>query len=384
MTRWSRRTSWSREASPWFDAVREARRRGRAVLDLTESNPTRCGLGDRSDEVRLLGDERGVRYAPEPRGATAAREAVAGYYHARGRPIHADAVLLTSSTSEAYSWLFKLLCDPSDVALTPRPSYPLFPFIADLEGVALVPYPLLRIERWRVDLGELRRVLDAHPETKALLIVHPGNPTGALVHPDDRRALVALARERDLALVVDEVFLDYAAAAESFAGEEGALTFVLSGMSKVALLPQVKLGWLVASGPGAEEALARLELIADTFLSVSTAVELACPELLARADAARHEVNVRIRHHVATADALLERHPALRRIGSDGGWYACIEVPRTRSDDDWCRRLLEREGILVHPGHFFEMEEDGVMVVSLLPEGFEDAFRRAAALWAEG
>lgn len=380
----SSRTSWSRGASPWFDAVTRARASGRALVDLTESNPTRSGLGDREDEIALLGDARGVRYAPDACGMLEARGAVARYYAERGRRVAPGDVVLSASTSESYAWLFKLLCDPGQRVLAPRPSYPLFPYIADLEMVTLEAYPLLRVENWRIDVGALQRSLDAHRDVRAILLVHPGNPTGALTHPDDRAALVAVARERDLALVVDEVFLDYAPRAESFAGEPDALTFVLSGMSKVALLPQVKLAWTVVSGPGAEEARARLEIIADTFLSVSTAVQLACGPLLEASAAARHHLEVRIRHNSAVVDAVVAARPALRRIPSDGGWYACIEVPRTHGDDAWCARLIEREGIIVHPGHFFEMEEDGVMVVSLLPEDFEPAFTRAADVWAEG
>lgn len=380
----SRRTSWSRQASPWFEAIAHARERGQRLVDLTESNPTRCGLGDSRDEIALLGDERGVHYVPEACGLYEAREAIARYYAERGRAVTPGDVVLSASTSEAYAWLFKLLCDPGERVLAPRPSYPLFPYIADLELVTLVPYPLLRVERWRIDAGALERTLDAHDDIRAILLVHPGNPTGALTHPDDRALLVEIAKERDLALVVDEVFLDYAPRAESFAGEPDALTFVLSGMSKVALLPQVKLAWTVVSGRGAAEARARLEIIADTFLSVSTAVQLACGPLLEASAAARHSLDVRIRHNSAIVDAVIGRAPSLRRIPSDGGWYACIEVPRTYGDDAWCRRLVEREGIIVHPGHFFDMEEDGVMVVSLLPEDFEPAFTRAAALWAEG
>lgn len=376
----SDRTDFLREPTALSAAVSKARARGQALFDLTTGNPTRCGLGDRQDDVRELGNPAGVTYDPDPRGMRGAREAVAAHYEHR---VSAGQIVLTASTSEAYAWLFKLLGNPGDTVLAPRPSYPLFPYIAELESVQLAPYRLLRDERWRVDLGDVERQLEA-TRARAILLVHPGNPTGTLIHPDDVQALVSMAAERGVALIVDEVFIDYAEGGESLAGTDACDTFVLSGLSKVALLPQVKLGWMVVSGPNAAESLARLEIIADTFLSVSTAVQLACPALLATAPAAQHAVHTRVRDNRTIADAILARHPALRRIPSDGGWYACIEVPRTRSDDAWCERLVEREGIIVHPGHFFDMEERGVMVTSLLPEAFGEVFVRAARFWADG
>lgn len=363
-------------------AIERARAAGRPLIDLTSGNPTTNDLGDRRDDVRALGDPAGSVYAPDAQGMLSAREAIARYYRERGRPVAPEDVLVTASTSEAYGWLFKLLCNPGDAVLSPQPSYPLFPYIADLEHVELVPYPLLRAERWRVDTGAMKRTLAERDDVRAILLVHPGNPTGTFIHRDDMASLIAIAGEHELALIVDEVFLDYATGGTSFAGGDEVNTFVLSGLSKVALLPQVKLAWLVVSGPDAAEAQARLEIIGDTYLSVSTAAQLACSELLDRAPAAQHAVHIRIRDNLAVADAVLALHDGLRRIPSDGGWYACIEVPRTRSDDAWCAHLIESERIIVHPGHFFDMQERGVMVVSLLSPDFADAFARAAERWA--
>ncbi len=386
--RLSRSTAWVREPTALSRAIDQARGAGRQLFDLTSGNPTRCGLGDRRDEISSLGDARGAQYVPEPRGSQAARLAVGQYYRERSREVSAEQVLLTASSSEAYAWLFKLLCNPGDAVLAPQPSYPLFPYIADLEHVVLAPYTLMRAENWRVDIGGLRRILAESRNIRAMMLVHPGNPTGTFIHPGDVVAIIELAHAHDIALIVDEVFLDYASLPSSthgvsFAGTSSVNTFVLSGLSKVALLPQVKLGWVVVSGPDSDEALARLEIIADTYLSVSAAVQLACPALLAAAPAAQGAVRSRIRDNRATVDAVLARHGALRRIPSHGGWYACIEVPRTRSDDAWCERLIDHEGIIVHPGHFFDMQEGGVMVVSLLPERFGEPFERAAHLWAQ-
>jgi alanine-synthesizing transaminase len=385
--RLSLRTAWPREPSPLAQAIARERAAGRVLVDLTESNPTRAGFLDRAHDIALLGDARGVRYEPSALGMLAAREAIAEYYAARGRAVVAESVVLTASSSEAYGWLFKLLCDPGDVVLAPRPSYPLFPYLADLEGVSLVPYSLLRHERWRIDLGELARSIAAHGDrVKAILLVHPHNPTGAVVHPEDRRALFELCKRHDLAVICDEVFLDYApgqAGAVSFAGSYGVTCFVLSGLSKVALLPQAKLGWIAVSGPGADEMLERLEVIADTYLSVSTAVQLACPALLQRATAVQGKLAERLAENLAIVDDTVAKIPALSRVSGDAGWYACVAIPRTQSDEAWCEMLLEREGIIVQPGFFFDMDEAGIMVVSLLCERFHDAFTRAARLWAE-
>jgi alanine-synthesizing transaminase len=386
----SRRTAWPREPGRLATKIAAARAAGRSLVDLTESNPTRCGLADPS-AVALLGDARGALYDPAAFGRREAREAVAAYYRQHGRAIAARQVVLSASTSEAYAWAFKLLCDPGERVLVPRPSYPLFPFLADLDSVGLATYPLVRAEGWRVDVDAVAKLAD--DRTRALLCVHPGNPTGSLLHADDAARLVTLCRERDMALVVDEVFLDYPLEAPadrhgSFAGEEGCLTLVLSGLSKVALLPQVKLGWMAVSGRGSDEALGRLEIVADSYLSVSTPVQLAAPALLAACGARQDLLRARLRQNLAALDAALAAEPScpVRRLPVDAGWYALVEVPRTRSDEDWAGLLLDEDDLIVHPGWFFDMSEEGTMVVSLLlePEIFANAIERAVNRWADG
>lgn len=379
----SRRTGWDRSDNAFSRDVARARAAGRALIDLTESNPTRAGLGG-ADLVPLLGHARGAAYAPTALGHPAARAAVAHYYEDRGLDVPADRVCLSASTSEAYGWLFKLLCERGDEVLIPAPSYPLFAFLAALEDVTLVPYPLVREEGFRVDLSALEARLGER--TRAVVLVHPNNPTGTFVRRDEARSIERLARERGLALIVDEVFGDYAhgplpaSRLPSFAGEREALTFVLSGLSKVTAMPQVKLGWIVTSGPPAlvAEALGRLEVIADTYLSVSTPVQMALPEILAQRGPIQDAIRTRVERNLAALDAALAElgsEAPVRRMAMDGGWYATLEVTRTRDEDAWVELLVREDGVIVHPGYFFEFAETGCLVVSLLPE--EEAFREA-------
>jgi aspartate/methionine/tyrosine aminotransferase len=381
----SRRTAWDRSENPLSLALARARAEGRALVDLTEGNPTRAGLGDGS-LVSLLGHPRGAAYAPSALGDPAAREAVARYYGERGVVVAADQVCLSASTSEAYGWLFKLLCERGDEVLVPAPSYPLFSFLADLEDVSLVPYPLARVERFRVDLAALEAA--AGPRARAVVLVHPNNPTGTFVRRDEAAAIADLCRARGLALIVDEVFGDYAFGPlpadrlPSFAGEQRALTFVLSGLSKVVAQPQLKLGWIAVSGPPAlaAEAMGRLEVIADTYLSVSTPVQLALPEILARRGPLQAAIRARTSANLLALDAAIAAAGELapvRRLAADGGWYAVIEVPRTREEDAWIELLAREEGVIVHPGYFFDFAEEGTLVVSLLPD--EAVFREAIA-----
>jgi aspartate/methionine/tyrosine aminotransferase len=379
----SRRTAWDREDNALSRAVAAVRAEGRAVADLTEGNPTRAGLGDPA-LVALLGDPRGALYAPSALGDERARAAVARYYEDRGLAVAKDQVCLSASTSEAYGWLFKLLCERGDEVLVPAPSYPLFSFLAALEDVSLVPYPLVRAEHFRIDLAALAAA--AGPRARAVILVHPNNPTGSFVRRDEAAEVAALCRDRGLALIVDEVFGDFAFdplpadRRPSFAGEREALTFVLSGLSKVVAQPQLKLGWIAVSGPEAiaREAMGRLEVVADTYLSVSTPVQLALPEILARRGPVQAAVRARVAANLAALDAAIAaagEHAPVRRLPADGGWYAVIEVPRTQEEDAWVESLVREDGVLVHPGYFFDFAEAGTLVVSLLPE--EETFRSA-------
>jgi aspartate/methionine/tyrosine aminotransferase len=384
----SARTSWDRTANPLTIAVERARASGRALVDLTESNPTRAGIFETEPLVAELGHPRGTIYEPSPFGHADARNAVAAYYASRSIAVDPDQVVLSASTSEAYAWIMGLLCDPGDAILVPRPSYPLLGWIAASQGVRLTGYPLVRDAGFRIDLDELRRAID--PRTKGIVLVHPNNPTGSFVRRDEAIVLAQLAKQYDLALIVDEVFGDYAVeglpedAVASFAGDTTPpLVFAMSGLSKVLLLPQCKLGWTVVSGDPANvhEALARLELVADTFLSVSTPVQLALPAMLERRPAVQGAVLERLRENLRALDeAITELGPtaSVRRLPAAGGWYAVLEVPRLHDEDEWVELLVREQGVVVHPGHFFDFDRDGFLVVSLLPAVaiFRDGIRR--------
>jgi alanine-synthesizing transaminase len=398
----SARTRWDRTPNQLASALDEAKASRRAVIDLTESNPTRAAIFDTTRLLAELGHPRGTSYDPEPLGHPAARRAIEHYYASRGLAVDADHVVVAASTSEAYSWLFGLLADPGDTILIPRPSYPLFGWIGEMKGVSLETYRLRHDAAFRIDLDDLRQKIDAR--TRAIVLVHPNNPTGSFVRRDEAKALSALAREHDLALIVDEVFGDYAldtlppdalpsfverdAGANDHAASRGQgapLVFVLSGLSKVLLLPQCKLGWMALSGDEAlvKEAIARLELIADTYLSVATPIQRALPAMLAEQPAIATAVRARLRQNLAILDeALKELGPTspVRRLPVWGGWYAVLEVPRHYDDDGWVELLIREDGVVVHPGYFFDFEGDGFLILSLLPECgvFREGVQRVA------
>ncbi len=333
------------------------------ILDLTESNPTRAGLEYPSDEIlAALSDAHALRYDPEPRGLLSAREAVANYYG----NVPASRILLTASTSEAYAYLFKLLCDPGDEILSPRPSYPLFEFLAGLESVRVVQYPLRYDGVWHIDFDALERAIT--PRTRAIVVVNPNNPTGSFLKREEWSRLQGFG----LPILSDEVFSDYAFAPDAtrvrtLTEAPEVLTFSMSGLSKIAALPQMKLGWIVAGGPGHEAALDRLELIADTYLSVATPVQIALPRLLAASVAVREQ----ILHRTRTNLALFRQS---RPLHVEGGWYATLQVPRTKSEEDWALALLDRRDVLVQPGFYFDFESEAFLVLSLLtpPEIFAE------------
>ncbi|MFO0617165.1 MAG: pyridoxal phosphate-dependent aminotransferase [Polyangiaceae bacterium] len=372
----SSRTRWELTENALERARRELRASGADTVDLTVTNPTRVGLA-RLRELRAVLDGLGdASYAPEPLGMSGTREAIARHLLA-DEDIHADpsAMFLSASTSEAYAWLFKLLCDPGDDVLIPTPSYPLFGWLAGLESVVVRPYSLVREERFRVDLGALERAIG--PRTRAIVTVSPNNPTGTFLHPDDARAIDALASAHGLAVIADEVFrtfpLEPASPGRSCAGEREALTFVLDGLSKRCASPGLKLAFTCAFGPAelVRAALARLEVIADTYLSVATPIGLGLPACLSAERSIRAEIDARLRRNLATLDAAMERRGAAlgaQRLRVEGGWSVIVEAPRTEPDAERAMRALVRHGVLVHPGWFFDMEREGSLVLSLLPE----------------
>lgn len=351
----SRRLSWTQEVNELSKLLADKRPR----LDLTESNPTRAGFEYPSAEIlAALANPRAMTYEPSPRGLLSAREAVARLYD-----VGTERILLTASTSEAYSYLFQLLADPGDEILCPRPSYPLFEFLAGLSNVVIKQYPLRYDGTWHVDFDALQSASTAR--TRAVVVVHPNNPTGSYLTEGEIAGLETLG----LPILSDEVF-----GPRTLAGERRALTFSMGGLSKTAGLPQMKLGWIVASGPGHEKALNALELIADTYLSVGAPVQVALPRLLELGESVRAQIAERVaanRRHLIEA---LAGSPA-GVLASEGGWYAVVQVPRTRSEEEWCLTLLRDREVLVQPGYFFDFESEAFLVVSLLTE---------SAIFAEG
>ncbi len=374
----SMRTLWDTSESKWAHALAARRLRALPLHDLTNANPTECGLTYDPHLLDTLLNSAGMHYAADPLGSLEAREAVCAYYldHQQAIGAHAQLhldsrqVLLTASTSEAYSFLFRLLCDPGDEVLIAQPSYPLFDFLADLDDVRLVSYPVFYDHGWHLDAHALReRITD---RTRAIVIVHPNNPTGHFTRPQDREQLETLAATHRLALIVDEVFLDYAfdAPAASFAlGEHPVLTFVLSGLSKVAGLPQMKLSWIAAFGPAAmlEPALARLEVIADTFLSVSTPMQYAMSKWLAGRQSIQQQIRERVAANLACLDRALCSSSNVNRLAIEGGWYAVLRVPSLHTGEEMAVQLLNASGVALHPGSFFGMNASGLLVISLLP-----------------
>jgi aspartate/methionine/tyrosine aminotransferase len=367
----SSRLNWSLRPNRLSALLEERRKSGAQILDLTESNPTRAGLIYPEAEIlAALSDASALRYHPSPRGLDTARDAVAAYYRDRGTQIPVENVLLTASTSEAYAYLFKLLANPGDEILAPRPSYPLFEFLAGLESVHIRQYPLRYDGIWHVDFDALEQAIT--PRTRGIVVVNPNNPTGSFLKRAELDRLDSLAADRGLAILSDEVFRDYAFGenaerVSTLAGNRRALTFCMSGLSKIAGLPQMKLGWIVSCGQGSEEALDALELIADTYLSVSTPVQVALPRLLALSSAVMQQIRERTASNLRRLRGLTQDSPATL-LKTEGGWYAVLQVPRTRSEEEWALTLLDECGVLVQPGFFFDFEAEAFLVVSLLPE----------------
>jgi alanine-synthesizing transaminase len=370
--RWSARTQWDMQETPWARELARLRAAGTPLWDLTASNPTACGFAyDAGSILGSLSHPEGLQYEPNPRGLRSAREAVSGYYRDHGAAVDAEQIFLTTSTSEAYSFLFRLLCDPGDEVLIGQPGYPLFDFLARLDDVRLVPYELFYDHGWHLDLEALRRRVTAR--TRAIAIVHPNNPTGHFTRPQARAAIEGLCQEHGLSLIVDEVFLDYGLgggeAGQSFAaGSHPVPTFVLSGLSKVAALPQMKAAWMACFAE--QEALMRLEVICDTFLSMSAPVQHALSAWLSQRGTAQAQIRARLERNLATLDAVLLRQTLVSRLEVEAGWYAVLRVPGLQTEEETALELLLERGVVVHPGGFFGLSGQGWLVVSMLaPEG---------------
>lgn len=392
----SRRLPWEQPENAL--AVLQRSAEGGAFIDLTVSNPTQVGLTYPTEALRqALAPPELIDYQPAPRGLLATRAAIAAdqQRHAGRRAVDPERLLVTASSSESYGWLFKLLCDPGDSVLVPEPSYPLFEYLARLEGVTPIGYRLAYDGTWHVDLpsvtAALEQALARGTRPRALVVVNPNNPTGSYLKHDEQQRLAALCAQAGLAMIADEVFADYplgaardvsgparriaCAAVQADADADGAnggavLTFSLGGLSKSAGLPQLKLGWILAGGPAPQVAAAldRLELIADTYLSVATPVQLAAPRLLALAPAIRAQIQRRVNDNRMALHAGFPADSPCTLLDAEGGWSAIVRVPALRSDADWAGLLLQQDGILVQPGYFFDLPSSGTfLVLSLLP-----------------
>jgi alanine-synthesizing transaminase len=373
----SERTGWKLTLNRFTESLRELQAQGIKLLDLTVSNPTRAGLqGDGEAILRSLTNPLALDYDPQPKGLRSARDAVAAYYRrdvasqvsTKQADVDPEAIVLTTSTSEGYAYIFRLICNSGDEILVPKPSYPLFEFLADLQDVKLVSYSLIYDHGWQIDFPSIAKAVS--PRTRGIVVVHPNNPTGSYASRAERIALNAVCRQYALVIIADEVFLDYAhdgVARESFASNRDVLTFTLSGVSKISGLPQMKLAWVAVSGlqPQLDEALARLEMIADTYLSMNAPIQLAAPVLLNQRRILQPLLLDRVRSNLAQLDDELTKQECCQRLAVEGGWYAVLRVPVTQTDEELAIDLLRKAAVLVHPGHFYDFVGEGYLVLSL-------------------
>jgi alanine-synthesizing transaminase len=367
----STRTNWKLTRNRLTDALEETKASGAHIADLTISNPTRAGLHyDQQAILQSLASPNSLDYDPQPKGLPAARAGVAAYYRDQHQTtVDIDRLILATSTSEGYSFVFRLLCNPGDEILVPKPSYPLFEFLADLEDVKLVPYPLLYDHGWQIDFHSLQSAVSNR--TRAVVVVHPNNPTGSFVHCDEQAELNRICHEHSVAIIADEVFLDYAhdqKPRQTFAGNQEVLTFTLSGVSKISALPQMKVAWIGASGPAAEveAAQSRLEVIADTYLSMNAPIQWATAVLLDQRKEIQRQLRDRVQANLIGLDRQLAAQKTCQRLSVEGGWYAILRVPVTRTDEDLAIDLLRSKSVLVHPGHFYDFPSEGYLILSLI------------------
>lgn len=373
----SSRFHWDSRPNRLTELLAAKRSAGIPILDLTESNPTHAGLNYPPEIPAPLANPRVLRYDPAPAGTIEAREAVSRYYGARGYKVEIPRILLTASTSEGYAYLFKLLTNPGDEVLVPRPSYPLFEYLATMESVTVRQYPLVYHGAWSIDLDALAS--EMCQRTRAVILVNPNNPTGSFVKRSELNALAQLG----VPIISDEVFSDYGFSADpdrvtTLAGSDECLSFSMSGLSKIAGLPQMKLGWIVVNGPEQlrREALEKLEWIADTYLSVGTPVQSAAESLLQAGDGIQRQIRERSAENLEFAREYF-RGSAVNVLSVEGGWYITLQVPRIRSEEEWALMLLEESNVLVQPGFFYDFSSEAFLIVSLLtaPTVFREGLR---------
>jgi len=368
--KFSHRTDWHRQQNRITELLQKLRSGGKTILDLTNSNPTKCGiLYPREEILSALSQPTTLNYDPDPRGLLSARTAIARYYTQQGASVEPSEIFLCAGTSEAYSHLFKLLCNPGDDILVPQPSYPLFEYLAELNDVQLRTYRLLYDHGWQIDMRSIEQAITLR--TKALVVVNPHNPTGMILKRPEYEQIRQFALKHRLAIISDEVFNEYAfhpngSMVRTLARENEVLTFTLNGISKLLGLPQLKLGWIILRGNERVEAAERLEILCDTFLSVGTPVQTALPLLLPSATSTRTQILQRVKSNYAFAAS--NTSGSITLLECDGGWYAVLRVPSTRTDEEWALGLLEQKGVYLFPGYFFDFDKEGMLVVSLLVE----------------
>ncbi len=385
------RTQWDFSRNKLSLKVEAMRAKGTALLDLTESNPTACGIKVTAGLLAPLAHSRNLRYKPSACGDLKAREALAKYYRRHQINVSPNNIVLTASTSEAYSFVLRLLVNPGDNVLFPRPSYPLLDHLAQLNDVEMRRYALRYEGAWALDWESLRQAVTT--KTRAIVTVNPNNPTGSILKRDEAQALKTICKERSLALISDEVFADYAWGSDknrvsTLAGKSGVLTFTLGGISKMLGLPQMKLSWICVGGPAVpkNQSLQRLEMIADTYLSVNTPVQNALPQWMAK----REAIQDNIRQRIVTNRKVLENIPWIKSgsdlLPAEGGWYAILRVPATRSEEEWALKILKNAHVLVHPGYFFDFDREAYLVLSLLPDTtkFKVACKRLFSVLSDG
>lgn len=379
------RTSWNLTTNRLAEALAQRRAKGKPICDLTVSNPTECGFVYDNDAIlRALSNPAATIYQPEPRGLATARRAIAEYYATRGCDVPVEDILLTTSTSEAYSFVFRLLCNPGDELLIPAPSYPLFDFLADIQDVKLIRYPLFYDHGWEIDFHALEQVITSR--TRGVIVVHPNNPTGHYTNSAAMKRLNEICSAKNLAIIADEVFLDFSLTQElhsTFAANREALTFTLSGLSKIAGLPQMKAAWLVTSGleRWKSQGRARLDVIADAYLSMSAPIQLAIPSFLQQRAGFQKQLIARIRANICELDRQIAAQDSCSQLEVEGGWYVVLRVPVTRADEDLAVDLVETNGIYVHPGHFYDFPSDGYLIASLITpkHDFAEGIKRLLA-----
>lgn len=366
------RTNWDLTPNRLSKELAAHRAAAKPLLDLTISNPTECGFVYEEREIcRALASPSVLRYEPDPRGMRSARLAVADYYSGRGTQVELDDIFLTTSTSEAYSLAFRILCNPGDEILVPAPSYPLFDYLADIHDVKLCRYPLLYDHGWQIDFHALQKLIGER--ARAIIVVHPNNPTGHFTKTEELATLNETCVKHGMALIADEVFLDFVLENEtppSLATNNRVLTFTASGLSKISGLPQMKAAWLIVNGPpeSKAQALARLEVIADTYLSMNAPVQVAMPTFLEQRHKFQKQLMERVRKNLAEMDRQLKSQHACSRLKVEGGWYAVLRLPATCDDEDFAITLLSTQNVHVHPGHFYDFPGNGYVVLSLITQ----------------